>query len=369
MGPKRQDRIRLIGPGPNAWRTVGSSAMAALLCLSLASSTPALASFHFMQIEQVIGGVNGDVTAQAIQLRMRGNGQNIVSKSRLLAWDAAGANPVVLIDFASDVPSGQLGKRVLVVSEDFAKYTDPVVAPDFILVNPIPSSYLSAGSITLENDDGTLLVWRLSWGGNDYTGATSGALTNDDDGEFAPAYPVALPTEGLTALQFLGLADAVSTNNADDYLLTTGPAVFTNNTGQAFTVTDSSCLAELGDDDDGDSICGDVDNCPDTPNFDQADADADGFGDVCDLCPVDPEKQDPGVCGCGVSDLDVDGNGTPDCEEDADTGATEEPTSDTGEPAPSGAFCGIGMIPVIPFLATMLLGLRLAGKSDRRTSS
>ncbi len=32
---------------------------------------PAQATFHLMQIEQVIGGVNGDTTAQAIQLRMR----------------------------------------------------------------------------------------------------------------------------------------------------------------------------------------------------------------------------------------------------------------------------------------------------------
>ena len=40
----------------------------------LLSSSPGFTvptSFHLMQIEQVIGGVNGDVTLQAIQLRMR----------------------------------------------------------------------------------------------------------------------------------------------------------------------------------------------------------------------------------------------------------------------------------------------------------
>jgi len=32
-----------------------------------------------------------------------------------------------------------------------------------------------------------------------------------------------------------------------------------------------------------------------------------------DLCPDDPDKTDPGICGCGVSDTDTDSDGTPDC--------------------------------------------------------
>ena len=43
---------------------------------SLALALPVQASFHLMQIEQVIGGVNGDTTAQAVQLRMRSFGGN-----------------------------------------------------------------------------------------------------------------------------------------------------------------------------------------------------------------------------------------------------------------------------------------------------
>jgi len=43
------------------------------------------------------------------------------------------------------------------------------------------------------------------------------------------------------------------------------------------------------------------------------DTDGDGTPDVADLCPQDPEKVAPGVCGCGVPDLDVDGDGKPDC--------------------------------------------------------
>ena len=34
-----------------------------------------------------------------------------------------------------------------------------------------------------------------------------------------------------------------------------------------------------------------------------------------DLCPDDPDKTEPGVCGCGTPDDDSDSDGTPDCED------------------------------------------------------
>jgi hypothetical protein len=34
-----------------------------------------------------------------------------------------------------------------------------------------------------------------------------------------------------------------------------------------------------------------------------------------DQCPNDPEKTEPGICGCGVSDVDSDKDGTPDCQD------------------------------------------------------
>ena len=42
-----------------------------------------------------------------------------------------------------------------------------------------------------------------------------------------------------------------------------------------------------------------------------------GIGDLCDGCPNDPEKIDPGVCGCGIPDTDDDGDGVIDDEEQA----------------------------------------------------
>jgi hypothetical protein len=46
-------------------------------------------------------------------------------------------------------------------------------------------------------------------------------------------------------------------------------------------------------------------SCPDT--------DGDGVDDCNDGCPLDPNKIVPGVCGCGVPDVDFDGDGHMDC--------------------------------------------------------
>jgi len=52
-------------------------------------------------------------------------------------------------------------------------------------------------------------------------------------------------------------------------------------------------------DTDQDGVCYEDDNCVDVANADQADADADGQGDACDVCPWDAENDadGDGVCG------------------------------------------------------------------------
>ncbi|MEW6080098.1 MAG: DUF1566 domain-containing protein, partial [Thermodesulfobacteriota bacterium] len=43
------------------------------------------------------------------------------------------------------------------------------------------------------------------------------------------------------------------------------------------------------------------------------DSDSDGTLDCNDGCPDDPSKIDPGLCGCGIADTDSDGDASPDC--------------------------------------------------------
>lgn len=207
------------------------AACAAVLGLATQS---ARASFHFMQVEQIIGGVDGDATAQAIQLRMRLGFQNQVQNSRLFARDAAGANPVLLATFTGPVANNAAGSHVLIASANFAAHTSPALVADRTMTALIPASYLPAGSLTFEDLGGTVL-WRVSWGGEGYTGDTTGAPTNDDDGDFGKL-TAALPSSNLQAFRFTGVASAQSVANETDYALTAGAAVFTNNAGAAFTL-------------------------------------------------------------------------------------------------------------------------------------
>ncbi len=205
------------------------------------------ATFDLMQIEQVIGGVNGDVSAQAIQLRARSPFQCFLGPARLWVHDAAGANPILLFDFSVCPPfpnqcvaGCDFGDRVLLTSANFSDFLDTPIAADFVLTNLIPESYLAAGSLTFEDGAG-IIYWRLSWGGDAYKGPNDGSCINDDsrcpNGDFGPPWPEALPSGGVEALRFQGPAEALSTTNADDYALTAGAAVFTNNAGASATIT------------------------------------------------------------------------------------------------------------------------------------
>ena len=115
--------------------------------------------------------------------------------------DAAGLNPVLVVDLTTNVTTpGALGDHVLIVSSAFQSYVSPVRPPDFVMTNLIPASYLAAGSLTWEDDFGTI-YWRVSWGGASYTGpGTVSPGVNDADGNANPPFPGPLPYTTLQAL-------------------------------------------------------------------------------------------------------------------------------------------------------------------------
>jgi hypothetical protein len=73
-----------------------------------------------------------------------------------------------------------------------------------------------------------------------------------------------------------------------------------------------------GGDPDFDGICNAFDNCPAAKNTPQADADGDGTGDVCDLCPGNPNA---------TGDMDQDGVGDL-CDPDKDGDTCDDDTID-----------------------------------------
>jgi acyl-[acyl carrier protein]--UDP-N-acetylglucosamine O-acyltransferase len=80
-----------------------------------------------------------------------------------------------------------------------------------------------------------------------------------------------------------------------------------------------ACPFDADNDIDGDSVCGDVDNCPAVSNSDQIDSDGDSAGNACDVCPFDrfDDQDGDGFCGdvdnCptvpNVDQLDANGDG------------------------------------------------------------
>lgn len=219
----------MMRTAPLAFRLVATAVLAL-------SASPAFATFHLMQIEQVIGGVDGDKTVQAIQLRSRGPIENQLQLSRLRVFDAAGGGVVIVDDPALAVANGAAGARILLATSNFAAHCTPPAVPNFIMDNPIPAAYLTAGSLTFEDNAGSTVYWRLSWGGAGYTGPTDGSIVNDADGDYGPPYPLEIFSADARAVHFLGAATDLSTTNLADYALTTGKSVWTNNAGNSFTL-------------------------------------------------------------------------------------------------------------------------------------
>lgn len=208
---------------------------AACFLATMLLALPARATFHFMGIEQVIAGVAGDRTAQAIQLEMRADDQDHVVDARLRVYDANGRNPILLIRFPRNVAHSSSNARILITSPSFRRYTETACRPDFLMQHLIPASYLAAGKIAYEDARTGDVLWSFSWGGDNYKGSNAAVSTNNQSRDFGPAVPDALPTDGLSAYVDNNVLQPI-TSDSNDYGLNDGRSTFTNNAGQTFKI-------------------------------------------------------------------------------------------------------------------------------------
>ena len=105
-------------------------------------------------------------------------------------------------------------------------------------------------------------------------------------------------------------------------------------------------VADTDTDADGTPDCND--NCPTDPNKTEPGicgcgiADIDGCGVApVDNCPDDPNKTEPGICGCGVADTDTDADGTADCNDNCPTDPNKTQPGLCGCNAVDIAGCGV----------------------------
>lgn len=151
----------------------------------------------------------------------------------------------------------------------------------------------------------------------------------DVDGEVLLARDV-LATAGNESLSFLGVTfDAPVIRSVR---ITSGAAALGSNDITQGGAVDIVVMDDLiyGEpvaipDADSDGALDPFDGCPDDPEKTEpgacgcgepdTDSDSDGVADCLDGCPDDADKLDPGACGCGVADTDSDSDGVADCED------------------------------------------------------
>ena len=149
--------------------------------------------------------------------------------------------------------------------------------------------------------DGGLDWWKLEFQ------AQSGAELEPGPYESATRYPYQSPTgpglnvygSGRACTNLSGRFDVIEAVYRSDGTVERFAADFEQRCGPGtlrgsirFNASDGSALAP-DDDDDGDGLPDNVDNCPQVPNVDQADTDRDGLGDACASDPPPPPSPPP----------------------------------------------------------------------------
>ncbi len=262
-----------------------------------------------------LDGVLGNGTDLAIEADELSQGEHVITAT---GTDSGGlqASDSVTIRVMEEAPSDLADLTVSKTGSSDSVYVGDPVTYTITVTNQGP-----------EDADGVAVVDMLPEGLTFEDATPDLGVCQEDEGEIA--CDLGHLAKGETASVAVGVTVSVAgtfENTAHVFGQGTDPALG-NNEGAAFTLV-------LPPDGDRDGVPDEEDNCPLVRNPDQSDGDGDGAGDVCDGCPEDPEKVDPGVCGCNVPDVDTDEDGTPDCLDDCpeDPAKTEPGICGCGEP-------------------------------------
>lgn len=120
---------------------------AAIVAASMTAAMPAHALFHIAVIDEVMTGLSGSDSVQFVEIRMLAGSQNIVSGSKLSAFDANGTFLRVVLTVPGNVTSG-VNRAWVMGSNDFAAAAG--ITPDF--------TFASTGGVGLEPTDG-MVCW------------------------------------------------------------------------------------------------------------------------------------------------------------------------------------------------------------------
>ena len=268
-----------------------------------------------------------------------------------------------------------------------------------VTVNALPTATITAGgatafctggSVTLTSSTGTSYQWNNAAGPiSGATNATYAATTADSytvkvtNANTCSATSIATTVTVSSAITWYqdvdgdGKGDAAVTQTSctqpTGYVSISGDACPTDankltpgscGCGNLETDTDGDLTADCIDtDDDGDGIPDATDCAPLDATIGAAtvwyqDVDGDGKGNAAvtqtsctqptgyvsvsgDACPTDPNKIDPGVCGCGSPETDTDGDTIPDC---TDTDDDNDGIPDVSDCAPLDASIGAGTV-------------------------
>jgi hypothetical protein len=200
-------------------------ALSLLSLVALLHAPPADATFHLNEITKVMVGLNGNNTIQAVELKMLGTSQHLVSGVSIKVYDAGGAQVDSLGSFTGTLPNGIVGQSILCATENFAATFG--ITPDLRIK---PGLLLGTGQVSFEKPG--CLVNAVAYG----------SVTTPKNGTTSAA---ALPADAAMVLVRTiddGTAPScpLSEDAAARFQLVTAtsgsPVTFTNNPGASVQV-------------------------------------------------------------------------------------------------------------------------------------